>query len=109
MHAFVTNKYAGRFFDYLYAFYSIDLDRDISRLDRDTMRSLVETIKKNDNTGRTYYLVEHTAEAVRQNERGAKTRIRYYRFRTCLPCAFWPRGIQGRLLEWTHIFQSSAR
>ena len=118
MHAFVTNKYAGRFFDYLYAFYSIDLDRDISRLDRDTMRSLVETIKKNDNTGRTYYLVEHTAEAVRQNERGAKTRIRYYL--KLIDKAFWgeplPENSKNRLvqrfLEWkesSEFIQERAR
>ena len=118
MHAFVTDKYASRFFDYLYAFYSIDLDRDISRLDRDTMRSLVEIIKRNDNTGRTYYLVEHTAEAVRQNERGAKTRIRYYL--KLIDKAFWgdplPESSRNRLvqrfLEWkdsSEFIQERAR
>ena len=100
MHGFVSDYYSSNFFNFLYAFYRIDLDRDISRLDRDTMNELISIIKRNDNTGRTYFLVEHTADAVRINERGAKTRIRHYL--KLIDRAFWedslPQNSKNRLL-----------
>lgn len=107
MHCFVSNDYAKNFFSFLFAFYRIDLDRDISRLDRDTMNDLIEIMKRNDNSGRTYWLVEHTADAVRNNTRGAKTRIR--RYLKLIDKAFWgdplPENSENRLtklfLDWT--------
>ena len=42
------------------------------------MNALVESIKANDGRNRTYNLVEHTADAVRLNERGCKIRLRRY-------------------------------
>ncbi len=106
MHGFVSDFYAEKFFDFLYAFYKIDLDRDISRLDRETMSELISIIKKNDNSGRTYNVMEHTADAVRRNERGAKIRIR--RYLKLIDKAFWgddlPQSSNNRIirsfLEW---------
>lgn len=110
MHCFVTNQYSNRFFDFLYTFYTIDLDRDITRLDRNVMNSLIETIKRNDNRGRTYFLVEQTADAVRQNERGAKTRIRYYL--KLIDKAFWgdplPENSKNRLVQRFMEWKNSA-
>ena len=101
LHSFVTDNYANKFFDFLYAFYKIDLDRDISRLDKDTMNDLIQVIEKNDNTGRTYYLVEHTADTVRLNRRGAKNRIR--RYIKLIDKAFWgdplPTNSSNRLMK----------
>lgn len=106
MHSFVCDKYAPKFFDFLYAFYNIDLERDLSRLDRDTMQELIEVMQRTDNTGRTYQLVGQTANAIRLHPRGAKTRIR--RYLRLIDRAFWneplPEGSHNRLtrhfLEW---------
>ena len=76
MHGFVSDNYANDFFNFLFAYYRIDLDRDINRNDKDSMDSLVEIMTRNDNTGRTYWLVKQTADAVRANTRGCKIRIR---------------------------------
>ena len=101
MHGFVSDAHANNFFNFLYAFYKIDLDRDVSRLDKQTLNNLMSIIKKNDNTGRTYFLVEHTADAVRLNERGAKNRIR--RFLNLIDKAFWgeslPSSSDNRLIQ----------
>ncbi len=101
MHGFVSDAFAEKFFDFLYAFYKIDLDRDINRLDKDSLNDLIETIQRNDNSGRTYNLVEHTADAVRQNTRGAKTRIR--RYLRLIDKAFWgddlPDSSSNRLMQ----------
>ena len=78
LHGFVSDPKAADLFNFLYSYYSIDLARDIDRLDRDAMNALVESIKANDGRNRTYNLVEHTADAVRLNERGCKIRLRRY-------------------------------
>ena len=101
MHGFVSDKFADKFFNFLYSFYRIDLDRDISRLDGEAMNELIKTIEKNDNTGRTYWLVEHTADAVRNNSRGAKIRLR--RYIKLIDKAFWgeklPEKSSNRLIK----------
>ena len=107
MHGFVSANYADRFFSFLFAFYEKDLDRDISRLDRTTMNDLTEVIKANDKRKRTYFLVEQTADAVRQNTRGAKMRIR--RYLNLIDRVFWgetlyfnkPNRLTSRFMDWT--------
>lgn len=91
MHGFVANHYTDDFFDFLFAYYKIDLDRDINRLDRNVLDILVENIKRNDNTARTYQIVEQTANAVRCNTRGSKTRIR--RYLRLIDKAFWEESL----------------
>ena len=54
MHGFVSNNYSDSFFDFLFAFYKIDLERDIIRLDDEIMQELLSVMTRNDNTGRTY-------------------------------------------------------
>lgn len=107
MHAFVSNAFADRFFNFLFAFYCIDLERDLSRLDREMMNNLIEIIQRNDNSNRTYWLVEQTADAVRQSVRSGKTRIR--RYLKLIDKAFWgeelPVHSENRLtklfISWT--------
>ena len=87
LHGFVSDPKAADLFNFLYAYYSIDLARDIDRLDRDAMNALIESIKANDGRKRTYNLVEHTADAVRLNEKGCRIRLR--RYLKLIDRAFW--------------------
>ena len=87
LHGFVSDPKAADLFSFLYSYYSIDLARDIDRLDKDAMNALIESIKANDGRNRTYNLVEHTADAVRQNEKGCKIRLR--RYLKLIDRAFW--------------------
>lgn len=111
MHSFVSNNYTDDFFDFLFAYYRIDLDRDISRLDRDSLDILVENIKRNDNTARTYQIMEQTANAVRTNTRGSKTRIR--RYIRLIDKAFWgeqlPEKSGNRLTRAFLVWQEQSR
>ena len=76
LHTFVSNYYSGNYFDFLYRFYSYDLDRDIARLDRQMLNDLVDSICSEEKKNRTYLLVQHTADAIRSNRTGGKIRIR---------------------------------
>ena len=76
LHCFVSNNYADAYFEFLYKFYSLDLDRDITRLDREMMNELMNSICSEDKTGRSYMLVQHISLAMAANRRGAKIRIR---------------------------------
>ena len=76
LHCFVSDYYSTAYFDFLFNFYRIDLDRDISRLDTDTMRALMDSICAEENVGRTYMLVQHIGQAMAANRRGATIRIR---------------------------------
>lgn len=106
MHCFVADYYANDFFEFLFAFYRIDLERDIERNDTVAMNSLIETMLREDNTGRSYFLVKHTADAVRANTRGCKIRIR--RFLRLIDKCFWeridlsgsPHRLTGLLNSW---------
>ena len=77
LHGFVSNYYAPRLMDFLYAYYRIDLERDLSRNDRFMMRELMSSIKSKDNTNRTYQLVKQTSDAISLNPRGGYNRIRW--------------------------------
>lgn len=77
LHGFVSNKYAYKLMDFLYAYYRIDLERDLSRNDRDMMRELIRSIQNKDNTNRTYKLVQQTSDAVLCNARGCNIRLRW--------------------------------
>lgn len=78
MHSFVTNNQAYKFFDFLYKFYELDLERDISRNTKEVMEALCEAIMSNDNRNRTYLIQQHVSDALKVNPRGAKIRIRRY-------------------------------
>ncbi|MGI6331290.1 MAG: hypothetical protein ACOX1Y_06030 [Zhaonellaceae bacterium] len=78
---------------FLFAYYKIDLERDLKRNNREAMDLLVNTMIKNDNTSRTYMLVKHTSDAVRLNTRGCKIRIR--RYLRLIDKYFWERQLQS--------------
>jgi len=75
MHCFVTNHYADDFFEFLFAYYQIDLDRDLQNNTAKMKKYLAESIKNGENSSRAYRIKRHTADAVTANERGCKIRI----------------------------------
>jgi hypothetical protein len=87
MHCFVSDYYAENLYNFLFAYYRMDLERDLLRNNREMMNSFVETILKNDKTGRTYWLVRHTSDAVHINTKGAKIRLR--RLLRLIDNCFW--------------------
>ena len=109
LHGFVSDQKAHEFFDFLHMFYDIDLRRDIQLLkeDKTLMAGLIDNIKASDTRGRTYKLLEHTADAIRYNEKGGRIRLR--RYLKLIHRAIWdqddlPRQSGNRLtryfLEW---------
>lgn len=78
MHGYVPNHYSDYFFEFLFKFYELDLERNVAVLDKVEMSALVDCIIQNDNTNRTYLLTKGTAEAVRLNPSGSKTKLRMY-------------------------------
>lgn len=76
MHCFVTTNYAEDFFDFLFAYYRLDLDRDLEQNTTEMMSQLIDVMKKADNQkSRAYKIKKHTADAVLMNEKGSKIRI----------------------------------
>lgn len=76
LHCYVSDHYAEAYFDFLYKFYSIDLERDLSRLDKYMMSDLMSSICSEEKTGRTYMLVQHVSQGMSHNTKGSKIRIR---------------------------------
>jgi hypothetical protein len=76
MHTYVCSHYASNYFDFLFRYYDLDLDRDLSRLNADEMSALIETIKEKSGADRSYLLAQQTCSAVLVNPRGARIRIR---------------------------------
>ena len=107
MHGFVANKYVPSLLDFLYAYYKIDLERDLGRNDRSMMKELIRSIQSKDNTNRTYKLVQQTADAVLCNPRGSNIRLRW--FLRLIDAQFWGEEIRinpenrlaGLFLDWT--------
>lgn len=76
MHCFITKNYAEDFFDFLFAYYSHDLDRDLTQNTPEMMGHLIDTMKVAENrSSRAYKIKKHTADAVMMNEKGCKIRI----------------------------------
>lgn len=76
-HGFVSKYYADNLFDFLYAYYSIDLQKDLQNNDKKAMAALLEAIQRNDNRERTYKLRAMTSYSVSINPNGARPRIRW--------------------------------
>lgn len=75
LHCFVTEHYAGNLFDFLFAYYQLDLDRDLRRNNGELRNSLISAIQSGENTARAYMIRKHTADAVSVNDRGCRIRI----------------------------------
>lgn len=76
LHAFVSDKALPEYFEFLFKFYTLDLDRDLSNLDREQMNELIASITAESMRGRTHLLLQHTRQAIASNITGAKIRIR---------------------------------
>lgn len=64
MHCFITDAYAYRYFDYLFQYYRIDLERDISGLQDMDLEYICESIV-NPYSKRKQLLSEYTAMSIR--------------------------------------------
>ena len=76
MHSFITKYYAADFFDFIFAYYQKDLDRDLSRHTKEMRNYLISSMKMSEDSVRSYKIKRHTADAVTANEIGCKIRIR---------------------------------
>ena len=76
MHSFITKYYAEDFFDFLFAYYQKDLDRDLTRHTKEMKNYLIHSMKKGENSSRAYKIKKHTSDAVTANEKGCKIRIK---------------------------------
>ncbi len=81
LHSFVSTPCANQFFDYLFDYWRIDLNRDVRNLNgddgHDVFDILINEIKKNNEQG-VKDLMVHTSLALINNPRGAKIRLRNY-------------------------------
>ncbi len=75
MHCFITEYYSADLFDFLLAYYNIDIDRDLSRNTTDMKNRLMQSMAKNESSSRAYKIKKHTADAVMANVRGCKIRV----------------------------------
>ena len=75
MHAFVCDKYAYRFFDYMFDFWRLDLSRSIENCTDDNGNDLFDIlIEEIANGGQDIKL--HTSMALKMNPKGCKNRFR---------------------------------
>lgn len=76
MHCFVTKHYADDFFEFLFAYYQRDLDRDLSQHTKEMRNYLIACMKKAEDSSRAFRIKKGTADAATANERGCKIRVR---------------------------------
>ncbi len=75
MHAFVCNKCADQFFDYMFDFWRNDLDRSIENIQDDNGNNLFD-IMVEEIGDRVQDVTIHTAMALKYNPGGCKNRLR---------------------------------
>lgn len=76
MHCFITNYYSNDFFDFLFAYYQKDLNRDLDQHTKEMRSYLMNSMKKAETSARAYKIKKGTADAVTVNEQGCKIRVR---------------------------------
>ena len=89
LHSFVTDKCSHKFFDYLFDFWRIELNRNIENMygeGTDIFKELIEEIKSNNSVG-INNVMKHTSMALELNERSCWLRIR--RFLKLMDKCFW--------------------
>ena len=74
MHCFITKHYASDFFEFLFAYYQYDLDRDLER-HKEMRDYLLACMKKAEDSPRAFRIKKGTADAATANERGCKIRV----------------------------------
>ncbi len=80
MHCYIPDHYVSGYFDFLYKFYDLDIDRDITRLKpenggKEIMDGLMESIFSEEG-GRAYMLSQHIGHAMSANPRSSRSRVR---------------------------------
>ena len=75
LHCFITKHYAADLFGFLFDYYRIDLDRDLSQNNTQMRNYLMQSMSKGEQTARAYRIRKHTADAVSANARGCKLRV----------------------------------
>lgn len=74
MHCFITKYYASDFFEFLFAYYQYDLDRDLEQ-HKEMRDHLMSCMKKAENSPRAFRIKKGTADAATVNEKGCKIRV----------------------------------
>lgn len=122
-HGFVSNYYSKGLFEFLFQYFTRDLERDINRNDRDQMKALMDTLtltaeKSSEEIdaytdifmykcgSRAYKLRHHTLQAIEANPMHSSMRLR--RILRLMDDAFWndsvPKNPSSRLTilfkEW---------
>lgn len=77
MHCYVTNHYATDLFEFLFAYYQKDLNRDLEQHTKEMREHLMNSMKKAEDSTRAYKIKRGTADAVTANENGCKIRVRH--------------------------------
>lgn len=118
MHCFITDTYSGRFFDYLFQYYRIDLERDISGFQDMDLEYICESIV-NPYSKRKQLLSEYAAMSIRAAREYCKDII--LKTLRMIDCSFWDEEyneqyLTGRLArrfeEWkeqSEFYQSEKR
>ena len=112
LHCYISDQYAPSYFEFLYRFYDLDIDRDIDRLNpknggKEIMDALMSSICSEEG-GRAYMLVQHISQAMAANPKGARTRVRNHLKK--LDKFFWNydytvntnHRIYNLMQEWIH-------
>lgn len=101
MHCFITDSFAKRFFDYLFQYYRIDLERDISGLQDLDFEYLCKCII-NPYAKRQQLLSDYAAMSIRADREYCKSIIS--KSLTMIDCSFWDEEyhddcLTGRLAD----------
>ena len=109
MHCFITDAFAGRFFDYLFQYYRLDLERDLSGLQDMDLEYLCKSII-NPYAKRQQLLSDYMAMSIRAAREYCKGIIS--KSLTMIDCSFWDEEypedcLSGRLAdrfeEWKEV------
>lgn len=75
LHCFITEYYANDLFDFLFAYYQLDLERDLNKNTKEMRDYLMQAMLKSDTSARAYKIRKHTADAVLVNNKGCRIRV----------------------------------
>ena len=87
LHAFVTNSYIERFYDFLYAYYELDLERNIELANLEELRALMISVKY---FSRKQMILQQTTDAMMLIPKPCLARISTNL--SWIDTAFWNHG-----------------
>lgn len=123
MHGFVSNHYCKNLFDFLYKFYSIDIERNLKwESFGDALNILIDSIKEeshldeNNTTNREYMLVKQTIQAMRSLSKNS-IRMRFKWLLKYLDAITFNEEVKSnsksrlinQMINWSKTSQSKAR